>query len=345
MDEIASTLESAPNNGTTDGTETPDVQPTSPQAEGVAQPDAAPEDSKAPGTITRENLMNAMFEGLSEKATEQGKSKSKQIVKQYLKQASQKHACCNKYNILVLYDNGTLVKSDADRIYNSITNFKNDKPLLLVLYSGGGIAGSAYLIGKLCVDNSNGKFVIVVPRMAKSAATLVCCAANEIHMGSLSELGPIDPQINDLPALGLKYSVEHIAELVKRYPASSDMFAKYLNSSLPVINLGYYERVAESAMQYAEKLLLSHATGLAQSPKDIANVLVYRYKDHSFVIDKSEAEEIFGSGVIKTNTEEYELGNELYMALSFLYRIADILDYSFYFTGSLDSDPVFTKKK
>jgi len=47
-------------------------------------------------------------------------------------------------------------------------------------------------------------------------------------MGSLSELGPIDPQINELPALGLKNSVDHIAELVRKYPASSEMFAKYL---------------------------------------------------------------------------------------------------------------------
>jgi ClpP class serine protease len=294
--------------------------------------------------ITREKLINSMFAGYGENATEEKKEEANKLIKEYLKQISKKHGCCDTYNILVLYDNGTLLKSDADRIYNAVTNFKEKKPLLLVLYSPGGVAGSAYLIGKLCVDSSNGKFIITVPRMAKSAATLICCAANEIHMGSLSELGPIDPQINELPALGLKYSVEHIAELVKRYPASSQMFADYLNSSLPLINLGYYERVAESAMQYAEKLLSNHQNILTKSAKEIANELVYKYKDHSFVIDKSEAEQIFGSNVVKTKTEEYELGNDLYMALSFIHRIADILNYNFYFTGSMDSDPVLSPK-
>ncbi len=310
--------------------------------EGI-QMDIAPEDTKGK-ELTRLDIISSLVEFFSDSSSDEQKEECNTIIKTYLKQIAQKHVCCENYNILVLYDNGTLVKSDADRIYNSVTKFNQKKPLILVLYSGGGIPGSAYLIGKLCIESSNGKFVITVPRMAKSAATLLCCAANEIHMGSLSELGPIDPQINDLPTLGLKYSVEHIAELVKRYPASSDMFAKYLNLSLPVIYLGYYERVAESAIQYAEKLLSAHGIPQAAS-KEIAYNLVYKYKDHGFVIDKSEAEEIFGKAVIKANSEEYELGNSLYMALSFIYNISDMLNHGFYYVGSLDSDPVFTQKE
>ena len=297
------------------------------------------------GTITNLNIIQSLFTAYTEKGTDVDKKTCNTLIKNYFHQLIKGHGCCENYNILILYDTGTLVKSDADRIYNSVTKFTKKKPLLLVLYSGGGVSGSAYLIGKLCIDNSNGKFVITVPRMAKSAATLICCAANEIHMGSLSELGPIDPQIKDLPALGLKYSIEHIAELVKRYPASSDMFAKYLNSSLPLINLGYYERVAESASQYAERLLSSHKSDLGKDSKDIARELVYGYKDHSFVIDKSEAADIFGAKVIKTTTPEYELGNTLYMGLSFIERLAEAIDYHFYYTGSIDSEPVFQKRK
>jgi hypothetical protein len=244
-----------------------------------------------------------------------------------------------------LYDDGSIVKSDADKIYNSVAKFTNDKPLLLVIYSRGGSAGSAYLIGKLCREYSNGHLVITVPRMAKSAATLVCCAANEIHMGSLSELGPIDPQINDLPALGLKNSVDHIAELVKKYPSASDMFAKYLNLSMELINLGYYERVAESAMQYAEKLLLTHSKNLPRPAKEIAHELVYKYKDHGFVIDKSEAIEIFGDKIIKMNTEEYELGNSLYRTFDLLVTVAGMVNYNYYFIGSLDNFGTFTKRQ
>lgn len=295
--------------------------------------------------ITINNLITAVFSGYGEKANEQTKSDCNSIISKYLLQVANEYVCSLNYNIICLYDDGNIVKSDADKIYNSVTKFTDKKPLLLILYSRGGSAGSAYLIGKLCREYANGKLVITVPRMAKSAATLVCCAANEIHMGSLSELGPIDPQINDLPALGLKNSVDHIAELVKKYPSASDMFAKYLNLSMELINLGYYERVAESAMQYAEKLLLTHTDNLPRPAKEIAYELVYKYKDHGFVIDKLEALEIFGDKIIKMNTQEYELGNTLYRTFDLLVTISALVNHSFYFIGSLDSSGIFTKRQ
>jgi hypothetical protein len=199
------------------------------------------------------------------------------------------------------------------------------------------------LIGKLCLEHSNNNLAITVPRHAKSAATLICCAAKEIHMGSLSELGPIDPQINDMPALGLKNAILHISEMVKIFPESSVMFANYLQKSLPLINLGYYERVAESAQQYAEQLLSTHQDILPNSVEDISRDLVYKYKDHGFVIDKEEAKKIFGN-VIKTNTPEYELGNQFYQALEFIRTVGRIFNHDFYFIGSIDADSIVFSK-
>lgn len=263
----------------------------------------------------------------------------------YLEQEINKYSCTSKYNIVVLYDDSTMLKSDADKIYNTVTRFDKKKPVLMVLLSSGGVPGSAYLIGKLCREYSNGEFIVVVPRHAKSAATLLCCAANEVHMGSLSELGPIDPQINGLPALGLKNSIEHIAELVAENPSSSELFAKYLNMSIEPIQIGYYERVAESAMQYAENLLNTHKDNLPKEPNIIANELVYKYKDHGFVIDQSEATKILGDKIIKHNTEEYNLGNTIYKFLESLTTFAGYLNHNFYFIGGLDSEPTLTKRR
>jgi len=288
-------------------------------------------------------IFNAITSGFGENGTEVGKTEAYKVVSDYLKQEAAVVDCSSDYNIIILHDSTSLIKSDADNVYNAVTKFNNEKPLLLILYSRGGSAASAYLIGKLCREYSNNKFIISVPRYAKSAATLICCAANEIHMGSLSELGPIDPQIKELPALGLKNSIEHIAELVKMHPSSSDMFAQYLHYSLDLINLGYYERVAESAMQYAETLLNMHNENLPKPAKEIAYDLVYKYKDHGFVIDKLEAEHIFGGEIIKKNSPEYELGNTLYQALNLIHTIANYFNHGFYFIGSLDSQPTFTK--
>ncbi len=291
------------------------------------------------------DVIKALIDAYSSDSDDVKRSIFFKAFKQYLIQEVNKFKCISKYNLVILFDDTTMMKSDADKIYNAVTAFDKKKPMLMVLLSGGGVAGSAYLIGKLCREYSNGKFIVAVPRYAKSAATLLCCAANEIHMGSLSELGPIDPQINGLPALGLKNSIEHIAQLVKENPSSAEMFAKYLHMSIEPIQIGYYERVAESAMQYAENLLSTHKDDLPKEPQIIANELVYKYKDHGFVIDKFEASKILGDTIVKHNTDEYDLGNSVYQFLEYVSRFANIMKHNFYFIGGVDSEPTLTERR
>lgn len=293
------------------------------------------------------DLLNALDERCKEDASVENREKFSTTFSKYLNQVLANDDNISKYNILVLFDNTKMIKVDADQIYRAITNFNDKaKPILLVLLSGGGESGSAYLIGRLCREfSTNNKFVVVVPRHAKSAATLLACAADEIHMGSLSELGPIDPQINGMPALGLKNSIEHIADLVSKNPGSSEMFAKYLALKVEPVQIGYYERVAQSSVQYAERLLEQHANSLADKPSKIADKLVYGYKDHGFVINKEEALSVFGANTVKCGTAEYETGNRIYNVLSRVERFAELLDHSFFFIGSLDSDPQLLKRR
>ena len=286
-------------------------------------------------------LLKAYGADKNEKSTSEFQQKFKLLLQQIVNNSS----ISNKYHFLVLFDNLTMLKSDADKIYDAVTKFDKSKPVLMVLLSGGGDPGTAYLIGKLCREYSNGEFIITVPRRAKSAATLLCCAANEIHMGSLSELGPIDPQINGLPTLGLKNSIEHIAQLVETNPHASGMFAKYLHLSIEPIQIGHYERVAESAEQYAENLLITHPENLPKDAKVIAHELVYKYKDHGFVIDKSEATKILGDEIVKHNTQEYELGNSIYQFLNLLSTFAGYTDHNFYFIGGLESEPTLLARQ
>ncbi len=297
--------------------------------------------------LSLDGLIRSIFIGYGPEGTEKAQNEAKTNIQQYLQGVAEKSKIPSMYNILTLYDSTRMLKSDADRIYKSITNFEetSDKPLLLTLYSNGGVIDSAYLIGQLCRERFNKKLVVSVPRQAKSAATLLCCAGDEIHMGSMSELGPIDPQINGLPVLGLKDSIEHIANLVKEIPESAEMFAKYLHYSIKPIDLGYYERVAESAKQYAEKLLTSNQNNTPTKAKDIAHNLVYSYKDHNFVLDKNEAKNIFGGKVVKVNTDEYKFSNSIYSEISEIEKYFKVLNYNFYYIGGLDSKPEVFKKR
>lgn len=310
------------------------------------KPTSAPtsDESQSKPTFDLTELFNVLLSSFHPDATRDAEKKRDDAVREFIQSKIDDNPITKKYNIIILYDEGTMVKSDADHVYAAATKFRESKPVLLVLYSTGGAIGSAYLIGKLCRECSHEKLIVVVPRQAKSAATLICCAADEIHMGSLSELGPIDPQIDKLPALGLKTSVEHIADLIEEYPHAAEMFASYLNKSLQPIHLGYYERVAESAMQYAERLLKLHPQNLKQKPSNIAKTLVYSYKDHGFVIDKAEAAEIFGDDIVKTNTDEYIFGNDVYEAMKLIANIAGAFNHYFYFIGSPDGEPHFNRR-
>lgn len=218
----------------------------------------------------------------------------------------------DKYLLLFLYEpNNSIEQEMIDKIYNAIPD-DNKKPILLLIHNHGGRIEPAYLISKTCKELSS-KFIVTIPRKAKSAATLIALGGDEIHMGPMSELGPIDPQFGGLPALGISSSLENIAQIVSKFPKSSNMFAEFMKEKLDLRILGYFERVSESAKQYATRLLTNES--IKGSKEEIAHKLVYEYKDHSFVIDKEEAQELLGD-MVKINTTEYEFGNEIHKFLS-----------------------------
>ena len=282
------------------------------------------------------NVANLIYE--SEKIQD-----TKPKILSHLNSLIKKSSISSQYTILFLYDPvGDIMPYTADRIYNALPK-KKDQKILLIIHSSGGQIEPGYLISKCCKEYSE-KFVVSVPRKAKSAATLISLGADEIHMGIMSELGPIDPQFGGLPALGLSSAVEYLAGLCKQHPESSDMLAKYLSLTLDLRTLGYFERVSESAMQYAQRLLHGKSLPDDENIYSVAATFVYTYKDHSFVIDKEEAKNFLGE-IIKSETEEYELGNKVHNFLERVSLFADIFkQHTLSMVGTCD-DLMFSEKR
>ncbi len=205
---------------------------------------------------------------------------------------------------------------DLDQIFSALNTVNADhkKDVVLFLLSVGGAGEPAYQISKLCKSFAKSSFKVIVPRFAKSAATLLAIGADEIHMGPLGQLGPIDPQIGGLPALGVSRALMTIASVAAQYPKSAEMFARYLRLALTVEQIGYCDRISDSAMQYAERLL-STKPRLVPRASIIAKELVHEYKDHNFVIDLDEAQKHLGSDWIKTGTTELEAAEAIYNLL------------------------------
>jgi len=227
---------------------------------------------------------------------------------------AKKHAeATANYTVLALLEpEDSIDRYDLDRIFTCLqkNTGEQQKDVLLVLLSQGGSIEAAYQISKLCKSHAKGKFIVVVPRQAKSAATLIALGADEIHMGPLGQLGPIDPQLDDLPALGVNQALRTIAKVSQEYPGSAEMFAAYLHRALTVYQIGYCDRISESAEQYAIRLLSNKK--LSRDPIQIARELVHEYKDHGFVIDLDEARAHLGNEWVRTGTKELEFGEELY---------------------------------
>lgn len=225
----------------------------------------------------------------------------------------------DSYTILMLVDeNISIADIHSDRLYSAAARAGNDRDILLILHSNGGRIEPAYLIGKTLRRLSKSTFVAAVPRRAKSAATLIALGADTIHMGLTSHLGPIDPQVAQLPAQALSNALETIAGVACRFPGASDLLANYLVKQMPMRALGYYHRLNESAIQYAERLLSNKQDKLPQSPREIAGHLVNHYKDHGFVIDFDEALQLLGDQVVKFDTPEYKTSDEIFQMLDLL---------------------------
>lgn len=120
-----------------------------------------------------------------------------------------------------------ILNPDNDMIEGMAQCLPKGKGLTLVLSSLGGDPLEAERIVNTCRAYSGGDFEVIVPRMAKSAATMICFGANKIHMSRTSELGPIDPQIpfrekNSYTLKGAYYLIKAYEDLFERATKATD---------------------------------------------------------------------------------------------------------------------------
>lgn len=84
---------------------------------------------------------------------------------------------------------------NIETVLNSITGAEQ---INLVVHSPGGDGTITEKIIDICrahLAGANKKLRVIVPNVAKSAATILALGTDEIIMGYTSELGPIDPQV------------------------------------------------------------------------------------------------------------------------------------------------------
>ena len=89
---------------------------------------------------------------------------------------------------------------DRNGFMNALYKMDASKGLDLILHTPGGDTAATQSIVNYLYNFFNGDIRVIVPHTAMSAGTMIACASKEIVMAKHSNLGPVDPQINGVPA-------------------------------------------------------------------------------------------------------------------------------------------------
>lgn len=127
----------------------------------------------------------------------------------------------------------------------------------LILHTpGGGIAAAESLVDYLrrifgCDIRA------IVPHLAMSAGTMIACTCKSIIMGKHSNLGPIDPQLNGLPAAAVTKEIERAIEEIKEDPARLNFWQFVLSKYDPTF-VGQCEQAVRLSEEFVRQRLLDN---------------------------------------------------------------------------------------
>lgn len=88
---------------------------------------------------------------------------------------------------------------DSERVLRAIRMTPEDMPIDFIIHTPGGLALAATQIANALAKHK-APVRVIVPHYAMSGGTLIALAADEIVMDPNAVLGPVDPQIGQLPA-------------------------------------------------------------------------------------------------------------------------------------------------
>lgn len=173
--------------------------------------------------------------------------------------------------------------------------------LHLLLRSPGGDGETAVRLARMAQAASR-RFVVVVPDIAKSAATILALGAHEIVMGPTSDLGPIDPQVfvrghGYISAKEIMRAVDRALKDVSERPDSYPLHSALLG--MGNVDATLYEfansaldrtgEIAKQAITSNGDLTVSEVNTRFQKVKDR---LITKTHMHSAVIGCTEARQV-----------------------------------------------------
>lgn len=207
---------------------------------------------------------------------------------------------------------------------DAVAALPTDAPVDVMLSSHGGCIDTAYVIAR-ALGRRPVPTAVFVPLCAKSAATMVALVADELVLGPLGELGPIDAQFDRKRQADFASRCSELAflkALEQAGEAAVDLFDESMSrilsrsgmtpydgatkaadlvgelmgrvySQVDPIRLAEATRALEVAAEFGERLLRRYRPDLpADRLRNLLAKLVYGYPCHGFPLDLEELAEL-----------------------------------------------------
>jgi hypothetical protein len=213
-------------------------------------------------------------------------------------------------------------------LYKQLKEIGHTKKIDLVLHSYGGAVDTPYkvvmLIREFCEE-----FAVIVPFVAKSAASMLVLGADEVGMGPISELGPIDPLVKHpvykdilVPVQAVWHCLDYLQRSIinSSDPEVTSFMVTPLLDKLDPWLIGDYEKTIKASQQYAESLLSRYMlkNDLERVP-NVTQALTEGYFSHGYPIGRREAKDL-GLKVTEAHGELWDVIWELYLAYEELFK-------------------------
>jgi ClpP class serine protease len=203
-----------------------------------------------------------------------------------------------------------MMQPDVDAVMDFVkVASRNSKKVYLILESSGGDGNVAEKLLHVFREVFTESFNVIVPNLAKSAATMLSIGADKIIMGTNSELGPIDPQIavmlptgqsQYVPAKSITGTLTKIKEEIEKNEKLATMYYPILQQIRPE-TIKYCEDAIAFSTSFAKRWL-KEGSMRGKSENDIEKTAKElttgaRFNMHGSVINHQDAQASLGLNV------------------------------------------------
>ncbi len=175
--------------------------------------------------------------------------------------------------------------SDVDKngFMNAIHGLKREKGLDIILHTPGGDVAATESVIDYLRQMFDHDIRAIVPQICMSGGTMIACACKSIIMGKHSNLGPIDPQFNGIPAQGVISEFKKAIKEVKNDPGTLPIWQTIISRYHPTF-IGQCEKAVQWSQDVTTDLLVSgmFREKKYRKKKDKAKKIVNWLTDHDY---------------------------------------------------------------